>query len=186
VPCSDCLPHAQTVAIQQAVGTSSSVASDLDLVVDTKNLFGPQTVSRTISVAPGTSQLTARSRFQSDELWWALPGRPPFAHYDDWFTIRIRPLARPAAEVTLTRTVRQLLAQGQFDTNAATSDTFTFVGRSEHVAFLGSCWAVPISFAHAVVLAPHQVDQSCVVDESRCRPFPDDISKSIASSNQGT
>src|SRR5690606_16447496 len=62
----------------------------------------------------------ARFRFQTDEMWWALPGRAYFPHHDDWFTVRLAPVGRPAEAVTYTRTVTQLLTSNQFDSHAAT------------------------------------------------------------------
>jgi hypothetical protein len=96
-------------------GQSSATTSDWDVAVDTKNLLGPQTVTRTFSVGAGSSSVALRYRFQTDELFTAYPRNGLFR--DDWYSITLRSAAT-GTQVVDTRSISSLL--GQFDVNAAT------------------------------------------------------------------
>ena len=119
VPCSDCVGRGSFQALAQPVeeagAITNSVGWDGDLVIDTKNLAVPQSVTRRFYAGPGTTGIGVRYRFQSDEIWTAY--RQTGVFQNDWFRIQIRNLTT-GQQIAQQQTIGNLLSQ--FDANAAT------------------------------------------------------------------
>jgi hypothetical protein len=94
--------------------TSGDPGGDWDLVVDTMNRAGAQTVTRRFRVAPGTTDVTLRYRFQSDEH---RIGQLTGSYADDWYEVKVRAVGA-GAQAQDVQTVSTLW--NQFDSNHAT------------------------------------------------------------------
>jgi len=85
VPCPPCIvrtepavtPDSASPAAQQMVADRSAT-SDMDVLVQTMNVLGPQTVSRRFRAAPGTSRIQVRYRFATTEPQSSSPKNDTF------------------------------------------------------------------------------------------------------------
>jgi hypothetical protein len=120
VPCSTCATRPSGSAGLSASGevsaamTSGDPSSDWDLVIDTMNRAGAQTVTRRFRVAPGTTDVTVRYRFQSDEH---RHGQLTGTYANDWYEVKVRTIGA-GGQVQDVQTVSSLW--NQFDSNHAT------------------------------------------------------------------
>jgi hypothetical protein len=131
---------------------------DWDLVVDTKNLFGPQTVTRLFYAAAGATSVSLRYRFQTDEIWSAYPQTGQYQN--DWFTVTLRNQRTNQASTT-TQSVSSLSAQ--FDGNAATP-WFTL---ALPIAAAGDPMEVTLTVANAVDNAYLSILYADIVSEQK-------------------
>lgn len=95
-------------------GTMSATSTDRDLLVNTMNRAGAQSVTRRFTVAPGTTDVAVRYRFQSDERRVALTTG---TYHNDWYEVKIRALGT-GVQVQDVQSVQSLW--WVFDANHAT------------------------------------------------------------------
>ncbi|MBA2306353.1 MAG: hypothetical protein H0W08_27495, partial [Acidobacteria bacterium] len=124
------------IETEMGVAATTRMASDWDLALDTKNRLGAQSAMRRFRVAPGTTDVSVRYRFQSDER---RIGQEQGIYRDDWYEVVVRSLAT-GTQVRDAQTVTTLWSY--FDGNQVSRYRGRVDGRGwRDRGFRGNQWA---------------------------------------------